>query len=90
MFAVKHNKLQSFAQKAKPASSCIFLVRGADTTGHNAWYYIQTGKNKQRLFTAQQGTALLDINRYGTVLYSGYGDEPPTHIKKQIQKLTQI
>ena len=64
----------------------IFLVRGKDTSGDEAWYYIQVEKGKRDLFIRQGGVAILDLTEYGTVLQCGYGEQPPQHIRNLMKE----
>ena len=59
----------------------IFLVRGKDTTGEDAWYYVQVERGKREAFLRQGGVALLDITQFGAVIQCGYGEKPPQHIR---------
>ena len=64
---------------------CIFLVKGKDTTNRQAWYYVTVDKSKKDTFESLQGAQSLNLNDYGKILYSGYGDEPPEDIKKTME-----
>lgn len=82
MFATNLKKHFSFAQSedAKDTNR-VFLVRGCDSTNNLAWYYVLVDREKCNMFKAQSGTDTLDILQYGTIIRSGYGEEPPKHIK---------
>lgn len=85
MFSSSLKKRLSFTQTEETkATDSVFLVRGADTSGEHAWYYVLVDKNKRAMFKAQSGTDMLDITKFGKVLHSGYGEQPPEHIKKQM------
>ena len=55
----------------------IFLVRGMDTTGKQAWYYVLVDKSKRDIFKSRNGVPHLKLTDYGQILYSGYGNSPP-------------
>lgn len=57
----------------------IYLVKGVDA-GRNAWYYVLVEKLKIQLFLKALNDDIIHLENYGKILYSGYGDEPPTHI----------
>lgn len=64
----------------------IFLVRGIDTTGDNAWYYVMIDRGKRDAFRNQNGVDLLNITDYGTILHSGFGDHPPEAIRMRMEE----
>lgn len=64
---------------------CIFLVKGKDTTNRQAWYYVLVDKSKKSMFESIQGTQSLNLNDYGKIIFSGYGDEPPEDMKKKME-----
>ena len=65
---------------------CIFLVKGKDTTNRQAWYYVLVDKAKKDMFEGIQGTQSLNLNDYGKIIFSGYGDEPPEDMKKKMEE----
>lgn len=65
---------------------CIFLVKGKDTTNRQAWYYVLVDKSKKDMFENIQGTQSLNLNDYGKIIFSGYGDEPPADMKKKMEE----
>ncbi len=68
------------------ASDLVYLARGPETaSGKSAWYYIRIqSRMKLALFLKQIKTGLT-LTDYGTILYSGWGEEPPPYIKQKIQ-----
>jgi hypothetical protein len=62
----------------------IFLVRGQDTSGESAWYYIMVDKGKRDAFRAQSGVHQLTLTDYGVILYSGFGEYPPEAIQQRM------
>jgi hypothetical protein len=69
-------------------SDLLYLIVAPDeVTMKKAWWYVQV-ENKQKLplfleRTKKQGIKLTD---YGTILYSGWGTEPPEDIKHKIKE----
>jgi hypothetical protein len=55
----------------------IYLVRGKDSTGHAAWYYIRVERPKRNLFERESRKGQIQLTDYGTILMSGYGEKPP-------------
>ncbi len=50
-----------------------------------AWYYVRIDRLKQSLFERSMATGSFDIAAFGQVLASGYGNEPPEHIRNQFE-----
>lgn len=81
MFASALKKL-SFAQNVRISRlDHIFLTRGLDATGEQAWYYIMIDHGKQHAFCAHQTTPYIKLTDYGRILFSGYGENPPQDIQ---------
>lgn len=59
----------------------IFLVSGGtDHTEQAAWYFVRVEEPRQRAFLKAVKSGALDLQAYGEVLESGYGDNPPPAI----------
>lgn len=65
-------------------ASNIYLIRGKDSTGRAAWYYLQVepGKKSNFEFDAKRGQILL--TNYGRIIISGYGEYPPSDVKEMM------
>jgi hypothetical protein len=67
-------------------SDLVYLVRAPSKPGMKmAWYYVQVAsKAKLPIFLKEvkKGT---NLEALGTILYSGWGDEPPDDIKQKIK-----
>jgi hypothetical protein len=75
----------SFVDKLQSSrTELVWLVTGFDG-GKPAWHYVQVEKTKLAMFKARNkdGSNLTD---YGTILYSGWGVEPPEDIKQKIKE----
>ena len=57
----------------------IYLVRGVDA-GRNAWYYVLVERLKVQLFLKALNDEIIHLEKYGKILYSAYGDEPPANV----------
>ena len=76
---------KSFADKVTSSrGSDIYLVRGQDTTGRQAWYYVLVDKAKKRAFEGREGTPDLKLTDYGSILHSGYGEDPSEAMVKKM------
>ena len=61
----------------------IYLIRGKDK-GKQAWHYVLVDEDKIVTFNAKVKSGNIDVADYGTVLYSGWGQDPPKDIKHKI------
>lgn len=78
----------SFLDKVKTSmNSNIFLVKGS-AMGMNCWYYVLVDKNKLIKFKAEFQTKKDDFNLtdYGTILKSGWGQEPAPYIQQKMER----
>ena len=72
--------------KGKFKAGEVFLVRGNDR-GKPAWHYVLvTDHEKLKNFKAVAKSGSLDVALYGKVLHSGFGQDPPEQVKKNIQE----
>lgn len=55
----------------------IYLVRGKDSTGRSAWYYLRVCKKSPLLFERDARKGQIQLADYGEILCSGYGENPP-------------
>ena len=62
----------------------IYLVRGVDA-GRNAWYYVLDERLKVQLFLKALYDEIIHLEKYGKILYSAYGDEPPANVTQAIK-----
>jgi hypothetical protein len=66
-------------------SSLVYLVT-AKADGKPAWYYLQVDEPKHKAFQKQLATGSLDLAAYGTIVQSGWGEQPPEHIAEIMLK----
>jgi hypothetical protein len=62
----------------------IYLVRGVDA-GRNAWYYVLVERLKVQLVLKALNDDIIHLEKYGKILYSAYGDEPPASVTQAIK-----
>jgi hypothetical protein len=62
----------------------IYLIRGVDA-GRNAWYYVLVERLKVQLFLKALNDEVIHLEKYGKILYSAYGDEPPAQVTQAIK-----
>lgn len=68
----------------KMKAELIYLVKGIDA-GRNAWYYVLVEKLKVQLFLKALNDDIIHLENYGIILYSAYGDEPPSDITDKLK-----
>lgn len=86
MFASALKKKFNYAQSVATRPDHIFLVRGKDTTGERAWYYVMIDRGKREAFKSQHRVPYLKLTDYGNILHSGFGDYPPENIRSIMEK----
>jgi hypothetical protein len=79
----KYNKKAVDPQK-RALAQYIYLVRGVDA-GRNAWYYVLVERLKVQLFLKALNDDIIHLEKYGKILYSAYGDEPPANVTQAIK-----
>lgn len=76
---------ESFAARIlKTKKSSLYLVHGTDQ-GKKAWYYVSVDPMKIPLFVKHPKGERIPLDEYGTVIESGWGEEPPEHIRKKYE-----
>lgn len=64
----------------------MFLVRGTDSTGRKAWYYVMIKPNKKILFEGTAKRGQTDLVKFGKIIASAYGEDPPPEVKKRMKE----
>ena len=67
-------------------SRYVYLVKGKDGD-RLAWYYVLVEKEKEEEFRAQLQLHVetIDLTKFGKILHSGYGRDPPKQVKEIIR-----
>lgn len=77
---------KSFAESvASSRTDCVYLIRGNDSTGRAAWYYVLVDKPKKRVFETEARKGPVLLTDYGKIIISGYGEEAPDDVKKRMK-----
>ena len=61
----------------------VFLVRGKDSSGRQAWYYVRVPRTRAAIFERKESSDSLNLNDWGQILLSGFGDSPPASAKQK-------
>ena len=95
-FANRHrnNKMtaENAAKNASPETQAkradanlLYLVRGIDDN-RPAWYYVLVERLKLHMFKRALNNNIIHLDKYGKILYSAYGKNPPAEIKQKIRE----
>ncbi|AZL15329.1 hypothetical protein [Rickettsiales endosymbiont of Stachyamoeba lipophora] len=66
----------------------IYLIKGKNQ-GVDAWHYVLVNKVKLPIFLKKITESSLDASLYGSILYSGWGTNPPARIANLIKEKYQ-
>ena len=66
-------------------SSLIFTVRGTDK-GRKAWHMVLVERELLDAFREKVSTGTVDVDKYGYVIKSGWGKDPPDDVSDKIKK----
>ena len=80
------NKADVHMKYKENASERMYLVRGKDR-GKPAWHYVQVEKGLEPLFLRRTTGGNLDVADFGLVLTSGWGEDPPEAVRKNIKEM---
>jgi hypothetical protein len=77
--------VRSYADRVRrERGNNVFLVRGNDSTGRAAWYFVLVDPAKKAAFR-KAFTGQLQLNAYGRILASGYGTDPPADVRERMK-----
>jgi len=75
----------NFADRVRRERACnVFLVRGNDSTGCAAWYFLLVDPAKKTAFQ-RASAGELELNAYGRIIASGYGADPPAEVRERMK-----
>lgn len=77
-----------FAERLKSqAARYIVLVRGSKS-GRRCWYYVLSNKVKMPVLLKKcaMKESNLDIEQFGKILKSGWGENPPQYIQDKVER----
>ena len=67
-------------------SSRVFTVRGTDR-GRKAWYIVLVEKDLLESFQETINSKTIDLEKFGYIIKSGYGKDPPNDLINNIKKI---
>ena len=76
----------SFLEIVKTSrSDLLYIVRGK-RDNWPFWHYILVDKFRLPMFLVKSKSNLIDLNQYGEIIESGWGENPPEEISKKINE----
>lgn len=74
----------SFAERVQVSKgNFLYLIKGSNGN-RPLWHYVLVDKLKLPIFEKKVQSDFIDVADYGEVIESGWGNEPPAHIKEKI------
>jgi len=80
-----NNNLKQVDPQKKMQAELIYLVKGVDA-GRSAWYYVLVERLKVQLFLKALSDEIIHLENYGKILFSAYGDEPPSDVTEKVKE----
>lgn len=82
----KTNNLTYFEEEKRKKmmlneSKYIYKVVAKDITGEIAWYYVKIFPSKLKQFLTHKPGDSYNLDNYGVIIQSGYGEEVPEDIR---------
>ena len=82
MSTTEKPKRSFFEKEIARSGNLIHKLKAKDTTGRWAYYFVYVIAAKERLFLrALEGDGTVDLEKYGKVIASCYGEEPTQEVK---------
>lgn len=78
------NSKKAVDPQKRALAQYIYLVKGIDA-GRNAWYYVLVERLKVQLFLKALNDDIIHLEKYGKILYSAYGEEPPASVTQSVK-----
>jgi hypothetical protein len=63
----------------------VYKVTGVDVTGRNAWYFVLIENTKRNLFLARKPSDSYNLEDYGQIITSGYGEQVPIEVQELLR-----
>ena len=65
----------------------LYYIQFKPFNGRAAYYYLRVEPLQEKaLLHALKNLPSFDLKEYGSLVYSGYGDEAPDHVKEWVQQ----
>lgn len=77
--------MTGFVELIQSGNINLYLTQGL-AGNIPVWHYVKVYKQQLPLFLSAIKSGTLDITNFGKVVISGWGEEPPEHVKVRILK----
>ena len=74
-----------FAELIQIGNATLYLTQGL-AGNVPVWHYVKVYKQELPFFLKALKSGTLDVAKFGEVLVSGWGKEPPYYVKNRIHK----
>jgi hypothetical protein len=78
----------AFSKPTRPSSilhSVILVTGGKDHDGCSTWFFVKVPSAKLRAFERELKSGKMNLNDFGDILDSGYGEYPPAYVVTEMQ-----
>jgi hypothetical protein len=76
---------RSYAERVRrERGNNVFLVRGNDSNGRAAWYFVLVDPAKRAAFRKALA-GQLQLNAFGRIVASGFGADPPADVCERMK-----
>ena len=81
----------SMTWEMESESDRIYLVKGTDK-GRDAWYYVLLFDDEENISNFKEALQdkIINLEKYGKILHSGFGKEPPNEVTEKLHKKYNI
>lgn len=70
----------------KSQNNRVFKISGRDSTGRSAYYFVLIEKNKVQDFLKHKVGDTYNLEDYGKIVYSAYGEKVPREVKEMLKE----
>lgn len=74
-----------FVELIQASNASLYLTQGL-VGNVPVWHYVKVYKDQMPFFLKALKSGALDVAKFGEVVVSGWGKEPPQYIKNQMRK----
>lgn len=83
----KKNDNNSFMDKLiNSRGDLCYKITGRDSTGETAWYFLLVDKDKKEKLLSHNNGDRYNLEDYGKVIISGYGEVVPKHVQEMLKE----
>ena len=76
----------SFVDRVVKSRDHLLRLVTGKSGGHDAWWYVRVKNNLFEQYKIAVKGEVIDLSEFGEILFTGWGKEPPSDIKKKIEE----